>query len=234
MQEAFAGRRRFILPTTIDLDGRLSRFQRARFKRSQVRNLMKHYGSPSLPNAFMRISAEAKDGDLIDGGHIDFPSVRAGIPRKLKMLTILRDPVERSRSEYNYARLTYLERNIIRRRTAATMQKIAGTHSFDGFLDFMHDHRAVYGNIASNYIGWDGVEDLASLFARDVFFAGQLEHRDRFARALSDKIGGQLAFPKTNDTLHKHVLGVSAAQRSKIEQIYPRDFTLYEWVGRNV
>jgi Sulfotransferase domain len=234
VRDAFADRRRFYLPTTYDADGQISAFQRARFARSRLRNLLARYRVFDIADACEIIDAQAANGDLIEGGHIDFGAARAHIGRPLKMITLFRDPAQRSLSEYNYARQVYERRNPLRRFTAALMPKMAGTRDFDGFLDFMDEHRAVYGNIASRYIGWDGDEKLGSYFARNVFHAGLLEQRDRFARELSEKTGKPLAFPHENSTTRRTETAITAAQRAKIERIYARDITLYEWARINL
>jgi len=230
LHAAFADRRSFYLPNTYDADGEVSAVYRYRFRRSQRRNLSRRYGSSRLEDAFEKISAEAKPGDLVDGGHITFATVRKNAACPLRMITILRDPVTRSMSEYNYARASFQQRSYVRRLTAPLMPKIAGTRDFDGFLDFIEENRAVYGDIASRYVGWDGECDLAAYFAHNVFHAGVLEDISGFTEGLSEKLGKELVFPHRNRTAHKAVTRVTPRQRARIERLYARDVTLYEWV----
>jgi hypothetical protein len=145
------------------------------------------------------------------------------------MITLLREPAQRSLSEYNYARQVYERRHPVRRLTVALISKMAGTRDYDGFLDFMEEHRDVYGDISSRYIGWDGAENLSSYFARSVFHAGVLEERDRFAQGLSEKLGVPLAFPHQNQTVLKSETAITPAQRARIARIFPRDMALYDW-----
>jgi Sulfotransferase domain len=234
VRTAFADRRVFYLPDTQDADGQLSAFQRLRFLRSRWRNLLSHYRAFDMRDAYDIIEQQARTGDVIAGGHIDFASARANIGLPLKMITLFRDPVHRSFSEYNYARQVYLKRNVSRRFTAALMPKVAGTRDFDGFLDFMDEHKSVYGNLASRYIGWNGGDDLGAYFAHNVFHAGILEERERFARGLSDKLRKPLAFPHENQTERKSETTITASQRTKIERIYAHDMTLYVWARKNL
>ncbi len=101
---AFAGSRTFVLPNTLDLDGRISMLQRMRARRSRLQTLLRHYPALTLDQAFASIRANAKDGDLIHGGHIDFPSARRELGAAVKIVTMLRDPYRRAISEYNYSR----------------------------------------------------------------------------------------------------------------------------------
>ena len=234
LHETFADRRVFYLPNTYDADGAVSPVYRYRFRRSQRRNLSKRYGSSELGDAFETISAKAKPGDLIDGGHIAFGTTRENVSCKLRMITILRDPVTRSLSEYNYARAAFEQRSAVRKLTAPLMPKIAGTRDFDGFLDFMEENRDVYGNIASRYIGWDGASELSTHFAQNMFHAGVLEDTAGFARGLSEKLGKDLVFPHRNRTSRKTITRVTPRQRERIEHLYARDIALYEWVREHL
>ena len=226
---AFSKRRTFYLPHTLNLDASISSFQDLRFVRTRARNLLMHYRTASIRKAFDIISSWAADGDLLAGGHIDFHSVRNHIDRKVQMITIFREPEKRVRSEYNYSRLCYLDRGPFRRFDSGMRHKAAGKYDFDGFLDFLLDNRQLYGDVAARYVGWDGQENLDEFFARNVFHSGVLEQSDAFEKGLSDKMGVNVSFPHKNRTKKNHESGVTAAQRSKIEQIYSRDFALYEW-----
>jgi hypothetical protein len=226
---AFSNRRTFYLPHTLNLDASISSFQDMRFLRTRARNLLMRYRTTSIAKAFDIISTWATDGDLLAGGHIDFHSVREHIDRKVKMITIFREPAKRVRSEYNYSRLTYLDRGPFRRIDSGMRHKAAGKYDFDGFLDFLLDNRQLYGDVAARYIDWDGREGLDRYFANNVFHSGVLERSGAFEKGLSEKMGLKLTFPHKNRTRKDGETGVTAAQRSKIEKIYSRDFALYEW-----
>lgn len=230
---AFAGQQIFYLPTTLDRDGQISRIQRLRFLRARIKNLLAHYGSPSLGRAYAVINKKAHGGDLISGGHLDFPSVRRALHHPMKMIVLLRDPASRAVSEYNYSRGIYFGRSPLRRATVATLPAIAGRYDFDGYLDFIEEHSAIYSNPACRYTGWDAAEDLGAFCARDVFHIGILERRQHFADELARKMGKILSFPHENRTEGEVSLEITPARRTRLERIYARDFTFYEWVKAN-
>jgi hypothetical protein len=230
LRAAFSDGAVFPVPNTLNLDGRSSILQQFRFIRSRTQNLLKHYRTPRLSRAFEIISHRAAPGDLIDGGHIDFASVKAGVTRDLKMINTVRDPAERCRSVYNYARMAYHAKPRLARLDAGVMPKTAARYSFDGFVDFLLDRRVQYGDIACRYIGCANPEDFREYFSRNVFLAGVLEEKNVFAKRLSDMLGKALRFPHENQTQKPAIATISRSQRARIEQIYPGDFALHEWV----
>jgi hypothetical protein len=233
LERAFEGHRTFYLPSTLDRDGKISWLQKTRFRRSQIKNLLGHYGLPSLGYAFAAINRKARDGDLISGGHVDFQTAHAAISRPLKMIAILREPIARVVSEYNYSRSIYFARSSFRRFSVATQPSVAGRYDFDGYLDFLDEHQAIYGDPACHYTGWNGTEELSAFCARDIFHIGVLEQRQHFADGLAEKLGKTLSFPHENRTESGAALEITPARRAKIERIFARDFVFYEWVKAN-
>jgi hypothetical protein len=225
---AFSHRKIFHLPHTLNLEGALSVAQAIRFRRSQTQNLVRHYRTFDIAKACAGIERWALDGDLILGGHMDFPFVRDHIARPVKMITLFRDPGERCRSEYDYCRAGYREKSVLSRLDATIKHRMAARHSFDGYLDFLLEHMQSYGNLASRYVGWDGHEPLDRFFARCMFHSGVLEQSETFARELAAKMNMPLRFPHENRT-KAAATALNTVQRAKIEQLYPRDFQLYEW-----
>jgi hypothetical protein len=229
LDQAFADSRKFYLPHTLDLDGMCSRLQSLRFFRTQSRNLFKHYGTACLNSAFDIISASARAGDLIDGGHLDFPSVRRNLRQQVKLITLFREPGARVHSEYHYLRETHLRRNRLTRLDAGLRPKIASRYSFEGYLDFLLEQREAYGDLAARYVGWDGVESLSAYFHDHVFHAGLLEDQAAFAHGLCAKLGLEISFPHRNSTTTRPKEVLTAYQRHRITEIFPRDLSLYEW-----
>jgi len=229
LDAAFAGKRAFFLPDTLDLDGRYSGFQRWRFRRARRRALKTRYGDPTMEHALGVINAEARPGDLVTGGHIDFGFARANLTAPLKIITLLREPAARCVSEYNYARANHLRRDIFKRMDSKALAKAAGRYSLVGYLDYLLERREAYGDLASRYLGWDGVEPLKAFHDRSVFHAGVLEETGAFAFGLSEKLGRPVELPWANSTLTDSFEGAGAEARARIEQLYPRDFELYEY-----
>ena len=228
LKYAFSRRTIFHLPHTLDLEGELSFAQALRFRRSQAQNLLGHYRTFDIAKACSTIERYGLDGDLILGGHIDFPFVRDHVARPVKMITLFREPGARCRSEYDYCRAGYREKSVLSRLDVTIKHRMAARYSFDGYLDFLLEHADSYGNLASRYVGWNGRESLDRFFARCVFHSGVLAQSETFAQGLAAKMKMPLRFPHENRT--KTVAAALApAQRAKIERLYARDFILYEW-----
>lgn len=230
---SFTERRIFYLPNTLDPDSRVSRLQRLRFYRARFQNLFRHTGTLSMRAACQRIRREAAPGDLVMGGHIDFRSAAAAIARPLGMITLLREPLARARSEYDYMRLSYQRRTRLRRFDSSVLHKAAGRYDFDSYLDYLSECRQAYGDIASQYVGWDGREDPAQFFARNVFHCGVLERSTEFARGLAGKLGRPFSLPHHN-RVEAARPDITRSQRAVLERIYARDIELHDWVGNNL
>ncbi|HEY3779256.1 MAG TPA: hypothetical protein VGL35_14485 [Rhizomicrobium sp.] len=230
LARTFAERRIFYLPDTLDLDGQVSRLQRLRFHRSRFQNLFRHYRSFDIRNAFRRIEREGMAGDLVMGGHIDFRTATANIARSLRIIALLRHPLTRARSEYDYLRRGYLRKPRLNRFDASVLHKAAGRYAFDSYLDYLFAHRAIYGDVACRYLGWSGREDLAQYFAANVFHCGVLERSREFETDLSEKLGRPFSLPHEN-RVDVERPALTRSQRAKLEAIYPHDFQLYEQVS---
>jgi len=134
--EALPDRTRFYLPDTLRREARISRWQAFRLWRSQAQNLSKHWGVLSLDKALAKIDAAAAPGDLLIGGHFDQPTVAAGLSRPVRSIVLLRDPADRARSDYNYARQGFLKKKPWQRFDAHLTAQAAGRYGFEGFLDY--------------------------------------------------------------------------------------------------
>ena len=232
LEAAFAGRHIFYVPNTLDPDSRVSLPQRIRFLRARWQNLFRHYRTVSMAAVWARIEREAAPGDLLMGGHVDFRTARTRLSWPLKIIALLREPIARARSEYDYMRGGFLRKSRFNRFDASVLHKRAGRLDFDSYLDFLSAHRAVYGDIACQYIGWDRSEDLAQFFARNVSHCGVIERSEDFARRLSEKLSRPFALPVENRTAGER-LAITHRQRALLEHIYARDLALYNWVNAN-
>lgn len=224
--EAFPDRASFYLPDTLRREARISRWQGFRLWRSQVQNLSKHGGVLSLDAALARIDGAAKPGDLLIGGHFDLSTAQSGLSLPVRGIVLLRDPAERARSDYNYARQGFLKKKPWQRFDAHLTAQAAGRYAFEGFLDYQLEHPEVFGDLASAYVGWRPGEPLESVLP-NIWCWGVLEQADAFAGRMSDLTGRPLTFGQTNATRQIEQLDISAAEHRKIERLYARDLELY-------
>lgn len=232
LAQAFSEQRIFYFPNTLDPDSRVSPLQRLRFWRARYQNLFRHYRTFSLGAVCARIRREAKSGDLVMGGHVDFRTAEKEIARPLRMITLFREPLARARSEYDYMRRAFSRKSRLNRFDSSVLHKAAGRYDFDSYLDYLYERRQIYGDVACRYVGWDGHENLPELFAASVAHCGVLEQIDEFVRGLSEKLGRPFLLPHENrEPMQRPAL--TATQRSRLEAVYPRDIELYEWVREN-
>lgn len=223
-------RKSFYVPNTLDMDGRLSRLQHLRFRRSQARNLMAHYQTRSLGHALRQIDRKSAPGDLLAGGHADFRTLSHHLSMPLKIVTILRNPFDRCRSEYHYSRCGFLRRSPLGRMDSGVLPRMAAKADFDSYIDFLFDHREIYGNIATAYIGLQPWDEIGRFFQRHIFHAGVLEENAAFSRVLGEKLGAEIEFPHLNVSGSDQHVVIGTRARRKIELLYARDFEIYEFI----
>lgn len=224
--EAFPDRATFYLPDTLRREALISRWQAFRAWRSQAQNLVRRWGVLSLDAALAKIDAAARPGDLLIGGHFDQPSVQAGLSRPVRSIVLLREPAERARSDYNYARQGFLKKKPWQRFDAHLAARAAGRYGFEGFLDYQLEHPEVFGDLACAYVGWRAGTPLETVLP-SIYCWGVLEEADAFARRMSDLAGRPLTFGVSNATRRVEQLDISAAERSRIERLYARDLELH-------
>ncbi len=224
--EAYPDRATFYLPDTMRREALISRWQAFRLWRSQIQNLGRHWKTASLDAVLARIDAAAKPGDLLIGGHFDQPAAQSGLNLPVRSIVLLRDPAERARSDYNYARQGFQKKKPWQRFDAHLTAQAAGRYDFEGFLDYQLEHPQVYGDLACAYLGWLPGEPLKAVLPT-IWCWGVLEMADAFANRMSELSGRPLTFGTSNATRQVEQLDISAVERRKIERLYARDLQLY-------
>lgn len=227
--QAFPDRRIVKLPNTLDLDGRCSALQRLRHARHVTRLVLRDHGTLSLTSVFDKINAMQPQATMVTGGHIDFDACRTRIAHRLKMITIVRNPIDRSVSEYAYARAGFTRKPAHTKFDASLTAKAAGRYSYEGFLDFLIERSDAFGDITSRYLGWDGLRDLDAYFAENVFHFGVVDDLRSFAAGLARKTGHAVRMEHLNTGPSVLESALKGGERSKLERLYPKDFELYDW-----
>jgi hypothetical protein len=226
--QAFSGTRAFMLPNTLDIEGSISAFQHLRHIRHAARVNYRWHRLLRLAQVFERINQEASVGDVLTGGHIDFATCRNNLARPAKFITLVRNPVDRSLSEYAYARAGHGRKSSLAKWDASLVAKAAGRYSFEGYLDFLTDHRAAFGDIACRYVGLRAGESTAAHFAAHAYHFGTVDNLPAFARGLSAKSGRAVEERHLNPRTVARI-NLTSAERRKIEKLYAGDFALYDW-----
>ena len=226
--QALPDARRFLVPNTLDLDGELSAWQRLRHWRHAAGHNARGHGTLRQSQAFTRISKTIEPGDLIIGGHADFDTCRRALGPALKFVTVVRNPTTRVISEYTYARAGHKRKRWLSRFDASLVAKAAARYDFESYLDFLRDRSDVYADIASRYIGLKPGVEIAAHLAANAFHIGTVDNMTLFAREFGRKTGVAVGTQHLNPTVRKVDHLPTPRERTLIEQLYARDFELYE------
>jgi hypothetical protein len=229
VEEALPSARRYMLPNTLDIEGSISALQQLRHIRHAARINYRWYRLLWLEQVFDRINIEANAGDLLTGGHIDFDTCRRKLTSTVKFVTLVRNPIDRSLSEYAYARSGHNRKNSLARWDSSLIAKAAARYTFEGYIDFLTDHRAAFGDIACRYVGLRAGEDIAAHFAAHAFHFGTVDRLSAFVRGLSEKTGNEVHLRHLNPTVAPAHVTLRQAEYRKIEKLYAGDFALYDW-----
>lgn len=204
-----------------------SRIQGLRFLRAQKKALFGRYGSFSLDRVMARIEANARDGDLIAGGHVMLTTFKR-LKLETRVVTLLRDPVSRFLSQYNYARRNYQRKPSYLRFDSSFLERQAGTLSIDDFAAAMEEHADVLGNHASRMLGITDPQAIPETLQRELFHFGVLEAMPVFLQGLQDKLGRTIEGAHRNATGERAATELSAETRARIERVNALDCELYE------
>lgn len=175
------------------------------------------------------IDRKTGNGDVVSG---HFAYDRAVLPSNdTRFITIMRNPVQRLISEYNYSRGEYLDRPAIRRVYMKGLVEVAGTKTFSDFLEYMFERKERYSNPASTYItGSQQCPDPFSFLKEHYFHFGLLERMDLFSAQLSNKLGINIPEEWKNKTRNKADIKLSDKDMERTNSLLGKDIELYERV----
>ncbi len=225
VRDAYPGAAFHALPHSFFGDWKTDVLQKLRYLRSQKRSLLSNHGTLSLKKAIAAINRKSKSGDIVGGGHISFDTFRA-LEAKVNAITILRDPVARFISEYNYSRNSANRRPAPLRFDLAFSKKMALQHDINAYASIMLEHKPMVGNIACELLSITSSDQIAPRLD-DLFHVGVLEDIDGFVAGLSEKAGTRLEMTRSNVTPNRTAVAIDADTRAKIEALYDLDMELH-------
>lgn len=184
------------------------------------------YGVFNEKSMWKKISREVADDDIISGhmvyGKPQFPH------HELRYITLLRDPIERTISEYYYAREGYLNRPKYRRLYLKGHSEVAGNCSLPEFLQYLYDHKERYGNLTTRYVtGTQTHEDPFAFMRENYFHFGILERMDLFSNQLAQKLGSTPREIWINKTATRKAYKVTKSDLEILHALLNRDINLY-------
>ena len=215
----------------LDLHERVDQSLAANFRRKRrlIKGILFSYGVLNEKALWEKINNNAQDGDIISG---HFSYGRPHVPSsETRYITLLRDPIERMISAYNYTREGYPKHSHLRRFYLEQRTKIAGTGSFSDYLEYLHLHKERYSNPATGLItGSRSHPDAFSFLKENYFHFGILERMDLFSDRLSEKLNTPSCEAWTNKTKTKTEILLSEHDSEILDALLGKDIELYNKV----
>ena len=201
--------------------------EKIRVSKNYKRSLFKRYGCLSEECVWEKINASLKPNDIISG-HIKIDEIKTN-KYENRLVTLIRNPMDRIISEYNYTRLGYLKRNKFQKLYHRNKLMAAGKYDLEGYLSFMNDHDDEYGRFMKNYIlgkDFSGGNEL-DFMLENYFSFGTVEKIEKFIGDFKNKTGITLTQQNQNITKQKKVNTLSPKEVALIEKICGEDIDLY-------
>lgn len=233
VRKAMPDVRIFYLPKLLDPDAELTRMEQARAAKSRIRRYWRIAGALTEKGVWRRIASLARDGDVVSG---HFPFGRPDLPGfDLSYVTLVRNPLDRLVSEYNYTRAGMEDRSGLRKLYQSRRTRAALRWSFGDYLRFLDEHKELYANLATRYVtGRDRCADPIAFLDASYFHYGALERLDLFAIGLSARIGRPVATEHERITRAKAPVALAAADRAIFERLFEGDILMHQRVLETV
>jgi hypothetical protein len=229
LRAALPDARVFSMPTDPAAHAHMPALERLRLARNRARALWRNYRALSLDAAWRKIAAEARAGDIVTG-HLRHGDAR--LPgHALRHITLVRDPLARLLSQYNYSREGFARRGALRRWYHQGQVQAAARHDFSGYLAWLEDHRDAYADQAARFVYGDAtVNDPIAFLRAHYFHIGRVENLDAFRAGLAARLGTSVPARHDNTSARRDATALAAADRPRFERLCARDLALYEAV----
>lgn len=194
--------------------------------RSQRRRFIRDYNAITEAGMWSHIDNNAKSGDVVSG-HFSYGRP-ALVNFEKRYITIIRNPVTRVVSDYNYSGFRHNQTKPFYHLIKTGKQKQAASHSFSDYLSFLLEHKEIYGNPATKYIVGKINNDPYDQLKTNFFHYGTLENFEKFSLTLCEKLRAPVKTTWTNKTPPKKALEIKKSDQKLIELLFDMDLSLYE------
>lgn len=229
IQQALPGAKRHPVVGHIYGIENASRLERIRAVRKVYRRRWKQHRALTLDRTWDKIARTVRPDDIVAGhfsiGEIQLPGIRS------KLITILRHPVYRLLSEYNYGRAGYQRRPALRRLLHRGRLAAAGEHSFEDYIHFLRDANIERSRFLQHYVLGDSrPDDPAEFMAKNYFLYGTLENFESFVERFNDLTGLNASPVTMNVTQTKARPTLNRREISLAEDFCESDLNFYSQV----
>ncbi|MDC1241167.1 sulfotransferase family 2 domain-containing protein [bacterium] len=206
--------------------------ERLRIHKNKIKSNWRIHKRLTFDAVWNKTNRLIKDNDIILG-HLTIDSIKlVGIDKK--PITVIRDPLERILSDYNYCRSSY-NKNGGASKFYRTKNYAAGNYSLEGYVSYLKENRPVYGRYISRFVlGENKVDDPVKFLEQTYFSYGVLERMDLFVDDFYKKSGLSLIQKHANKTNSRAVTEIPDSARKSIIEFCEEDIHLYQSVRKAI
>lgn len=204
-----------------------------RLLKKERRMLWNNFRVLSYPAMWKKLAADNKIGRIISG-HIRYSEIKMDLS-EVRLVTLLRDPVDRFISEYNYSRNSYQNKGFLSQRLYTDERSYAGRYSLEDYVTYLettslskHEYQLEYV-VDLNFQG-----DPIEFMEKNYFCYGLVENMAAFKSDFLAKTGVELKLQNLNRSSGSSKVSISKSLRTRIETLCSKDIEFYNHIKQSI
>ena len=204
-----------------------------RLLKKERRMLWNNFRVLSYPAMWKKLAADSSGGRIISG-HMKYSEI-AMDKRQVRLVTLLRHPVDRFISDYNYSSNSYKNKGFLSQHLYTNERSQAGRASLEeyvGYLEKTGQDRRAY---QLEYVidpNWSG--DPVDFMEQHYFCYGLVENMAAFKADFFEKTAVELQLENLNRSKGVDKGSISPSLRQRIEALCVKDIEFYNRIESNI
>jgi len=201
----------------------------ARLFKKEKRMLWNNFSVFSYSAMWQKLPTVTQGGAILSG-HIKYAELKLDM-NKVRLVTLLRHPVDRLISEYNYSRASFHNKRLSSKLLYTNERSHAGEGSLSDYVAYLEANTQSKNSFQLDYLvdpTWRG--DPVDFLDKHYFCYGVVEDLNGFRRDFEGKAGTTLDLKSLNRSSGENRESISTSLRNRIERLCAKDMVFYQCV----